>query len=243
MYPSIPGEMKNSIRPKKLAAGDGDWSVSKEIILWIINTSTGTHILSPKCITNLNQLLNTPPLASDILQEVRAHPREAQVYVPRYSRAHWSFLPHSDGPHQSESSDGLPINYISSRHRALATPIRTDEAPPNQLCGNCPTATNIFGIHRCVRLRCGGGSGWTPTEAAQTSCGASNDHLASEPTLSAWTTPRGRSPTRTWIYLYWSYMKPPSWKYAHPPPGGHPSQEATIILPWHVPSKKPLQST
>ena len=157
MYPSVPGEMKNSIRPKKLAAGDGDWSVSKEIILWIINTSTGTHTLSPKCITNLNQLLNTPLLTSDILQEVRAHPREAQVYVPRYSRAHWSFLPHSHGPHQSESSDGLPINYISSRHRALATPIHTDEAPPNQLCGNCPTATNIFGIHRCVRLRWGRG--------------------------------------------------------------------------------------
>ena len=61
MYPSIPREMKDSISLKKAAAGDRDWSVTKEILGWIINTSTGTLSLFPKHITNLNQLLDPHP--------------------------------------------------------------------------------------------------------------------------------------------------------------------------------------
>ena len=42
-------------------AGDGNWKVSKEILGWIINTSSGTISLSPKRISDLNMLLDIPP--------------------------------------------------------------------------------------------------------------------------------------------------------------------------------------
>ena len=61
MHFSSPGEMKDSISLKKAAVWDGDWSVSNEIPGWIINTSTRTLLLSPKRITDLNQLMDMPP--------------------------------------------------------------------------------------------------------------------------------------------------------------------------------------
>ena len=60
MYPTVKGELKDSISLKKASTGDGDWSASEEILGWIINTSTGTISLSPKRITDLNQLLDPP---------------------------------------------------------------------------------------------------------------------------------------------------------------------------------------
>ena len=61
IYPAVDGEVKNSVSLKKARAGDGNWSVSKEILGWIINSASGTISLSPKRITDLNTLLDIPP--------------------------------------------------------------------------------------------------------------------------------------------------------------------------------------
>ena len=60
-YPAVKGELKDSIDLKKATAGDGDWEVSKVILGWIINTSKGTISLSPKCLSDLYQLLDISP--------------------------------------------------------------------------------------------------------------------------------------------------------------------------------------
>ena len=60
VYPTVDGELKNSISLKKAQAGDGDWSVSKEILGWIINSAAGTISLLPKCIADLTTLLDPP---------------------------------------------------------------------------------------------------------------------------------------------------------------------------------------
>ena len=61
VYPTVDGELKDSISLKKVKAGDGYWSVSKEILGWMINSASGTISLSPKRITDLAILLNIPP--------------------------------------------------------------------------------------------------------------------------------------------------------------------------------------
>ena len=54
------GELKNSISLKKAWAGDGNRSVSKEILGWVINTALVTISLSPKRITDPTTLLDIP---------------------------------------------------------------------------------------------------------------------------------------------------------------------------------------
>ena len=86
MYPSIPREMKDSISLKKAAAGDRDWSVTKEILGWIINTSTGTLSLFPKHITNLNQLLDPPTqrrMSHKKLERLIGTLRSIHLAIPR----------------------------------------------------------------------------------------------------------------------------------------------------------------
>ena len=61
VYPTVEGELKDSISLKKVTVGDRDWNVSKEILGWIINTSSGTISLFPKHISDLNLLLEIPP--------------------------------------------------------------------------------------------------------------------------------------------------------------------------------------
>ena len=61
IYPTVDGEVKNSISLKKARAGNVNWSVSKEILGWIINSASGTFSLSPKRITHLSTLLDIPP--------------------------------------------------------------------------------------------------------------------------------------------------------------------------------------
>jgi hypothetical protein len=60
-YPSIPGELKDSVSLKKALAGDGDWDTEKEILGWTIDTNSGTLRLSEKCLKDLRNLLNIPP--------------------------------------------------------------------------------------------------------------------------------------------------------------------------------------
>ena len=61
IYPTVKGELKDSISLKKAAAGDGNWEVTKEILGWVINTSKGTISLSPKRLSDLAELLNISP--------------------------------------------------------------------------------------------------------------------------------------------------------------------------------------
>ena len=67
VYPTVEGELENSISLKKAQVGDENWSVSEEILGWIINTASGTISLSPKRITDLNNLLGIPPLSTECL--------------------------------------------------------------------------------------------------------------------------------------------------------------------------------
>ena len=61
VYPTVEGELENSISLKKAQTEDENWSVSEEILGWIINTASGTITLSPKRITDLTILLGIYP--------------------------------------------------------------------------------------------------------------------------------------------------------------------------------------
>ena len=61
VYPTVNGELKDSISLKKAKEGDGDWSVSKEMLGCMINSAADTISLSPKRIADLDMLLNIPP--------------------------------------------------------------------------------------------------------------------------------------------------------------------------------------
>ena len=60
-YPSLPGEVKDSVSLKKARQDDGDWESTKEILGWIINAQDGTLRLSPKRRADLESLLDIPP--------------------------------------------------------------------------------------------------------------------------------------------------------------------------------------
>ena len=60
VYPTVKGELKDSISLKKARAGDGNWQTSKEILGWIIDSNTGTISLSEKRIQDLDMLLRIP---------------------------------------------------------------------------------------------------------------------------------------------------------------------------------------
>ena len=60
VYPTVEGELKDSISLKKAKAGDGDWDVTKEILGWVVNSATGTISLSQKRRADLETLLAIP---------------------------------------------------------------------------------------------------------------------------------------------------------------------------------------
>ena len=59
--PSLPAEAKDSFSLKKAMQGDRDWVTTKDILVWIVNTDTGTLRLSPKRMAELVTLLDIPP--------------------------------------------------------------------------------------------------------------------------------------------------------------------------------------
>ena len=62
IFPSIPGEIKNSVILKKALGSNGYLSTTKYILGWVMETDKGTMLLSFKHKTELLSLLNpTPP--------------------------------------------------------------------------------------------------------------------------------------------------------------------------------------
>ena len=61
IYPAVPGETKDSVSLKKALAGDGDWSQTKEILGWVIDTRLSTLRLSHKRTADLLLQLDIPP--------------------------------------------------------------------------------------------------------------------------------------------------------------------------------------
>ena len=45
IFPSLPFELKDSVSLDKAKKGDGNWSVEKEILGWILNSEKGTFQL------------------------------------------------------------------------------------------------------------------------------------------------------------------------------------------------------
>ena len=45
LFPSIPGELKDSVSVKKLMAGEGDWTCVKEVLGYTLDTEAGTVTL------------------------------------------------------------------------------------------------------------------------------------------------------------------------------------------------------
>ena len=45
LFPSLPGELKDSVSVQKLVAGEGDWTCVKEVLGWILDTEAGTFTL------------------------------------------------------------------------------------------------------------------------------------------------------------------------------------------------------
>ena len=46
IFPSLPGETKDSASVKKTTAGEGNWTCMKEILGWLIEMEAGTVSLS-----------------------------------------------------------------------------------------------------------------------------------------------------------------------------------------------------
>ena len=59
--PSLPVETKDLVSIKKALQGDGDWTKTKEILGWMVDTDDGTLRLSPKRKAELGTLLDIPP--------------------------------------------------------------------------------------------------------------------------------------------------------------------------------------
>ena len=61
IFPSLPAETKDSVSLKKELQGDGEWTTTKEILGWMVDTEYGTLRISPKRKAELGSLLNIPP--------------------------------------------------------------------------------------------------------------------------------------------------------------------------------------
>ena len=59
-------ETKDSVSIKKALQGDGDWTTTKEILVWMVDTEEETLRLSPKRKAELGTLLDIPPLQRQI---------------------------------------------------------------------------------------------------------------------------------------------------------------------------------
>ena len=53
LFPSIPGEAKDSVSFKKLLKVEGDWSCINDFLRWIIDTEAGTVALPERNIQEL----------------------------------------------------------------------------------------------------------------------------------------------------------------------------------------------
>ena len=51
LFPSLPGEAKDSVSVKKLLAGEGDWECVKEALVWIIDTKACSVSLTLRSLT------------------------------------------------------------------------------------------------------------------------------------------------------------------------------------------------
>ena len=49
IYPSVPGEIKDSARLNKVLDGDEDWRTTKDILRQAVYTKKGDMLLSSKC--------------------------------------------------------------------------------------------------------------------------------------------------------------------------------------------------
>ena len=58
IFPSLPGEAKDSVLVKKLLAREGYWECVKEVLWWIIDTDAGTVSLPERKLQELRYLLN-----------------------------------------------------------------------------------------------------------------------------------------------------------------------------------------
>ena len=61
IFPSAPGDIKDSATLKKALASDVDWRTTKEILVWVVDTDKGTLLLSLKPKARLISLLDTHP--------------------------------------------------------------------------------------------------------------------------------------------------------------------------------------
>ena len=61
IFPSLPLELKDSVRLKKSQIGDDSWEVKKEILGWILNSEKGTFQLPYRCLKELKSLLTISP--------------------------------------------------------------------------------------------------------------------------------------------------------------------------------------
>ena len=60
LFPSLPGELKDSVSVKKLVAGEGDWTCVKEVLGWILDTEAGTFTLPERKLEELLTLVGIP---------------------------------------------------------------------------------------------------------------------------------------------------------------------------------------
>ena len=61
IFPFLPLKLKDSVGLKKSQKCDGDWSVEKEILGWILNSEKGTFQLPSRRLKELKSLLAISP--------------------------------------------------------------------------------------------------------------------------------------------------------------------------------------
>ena len=60
LFPSLTGELKDSVSVKKLVAGEGGWTCAKEIMGWILYTEAGTVTFPERNLEELLTLVDIP---------------------------------------------------------------------------------------------------------------------------------------------------------------------------------------
>ena len=61
LFPSLTGELKDSVIVKKIVAGKGDWTCVKEVLGRILDTEAGTVTLPERILEELLTLVDIPP--------------------------------------------------------------------------------------------------------------------------------------------------------------------------------------
>ena len=60
IFPSLPGEIKDSVSAKELVVGEGDWTCVKEVLGWIIDTEAGAVNLPERKLEEILTLADIP---------------------------------------------------------------------------------------------------------------------------------------------------------------------------------------